>query len=249
MSEQLKDKIAVVTGGGRGIGRCISLKLAGEGAKIAIVDYSNGEETQSTVEELKALGAEARCYACDVSNSAQVKETADRILTDFGGVDILVNNAGITRDGVFMKMSDEDIDAVLSICLKGTMYFTRAFCRTMMRRPGSRIINIASVVGLHGNAGQANYSAAKAGIVGFTKTMAKELAGKRVNVNAIAPGFIRTRMTDVLSDKAKEAILNGIPMKEMGDPEDVAETALFLASPASRYITGEVIRVDGGMCI
>lgn len=240
-------KVAVVTGGSRGLGRAIAIRLAKDGADVAILYAGNEAAAKETVEAVKALGREARAYRCDVSDSAQVKEATDGILEVFGQVDILVNNAGITRDGLLLRMSEENFDAVLDTNLKGAFLMTKAFYGHMMRRRTGRIINISSVAGLTGNPGQANYSSAKAGLIGLTKTTAKELAARGVTCNAIAPGFIETDMTASLSGAVVEAAMASIPMKHMGSPEDVAAAAAFLASDAAGYITGEVIRVDGGL--
>lgn len=240
-------KVAVVTGGSRGLGRAIAIKLAKDGADVAILYAGNEAAAKETVEAVEALGREARAYRCDVSDSAQVKEATDAILEAFGQVDILVNNAGITRDGLLLRMSEENFDAVLDTNLKGAFLMTKAFYGHMMRRRTGRIINISSVAGLTGNPGQANYSSAKAGLIGLTKTTAKELAARGVTCNAIAPGFIETDMTASLGGAVVEAAMASIPMKHMGSPEDVAAAAAFLASDAAGYITGEVIRVDGGL--
>lgn len=240
-------KVAVVTGGSRGLGRTIAIKLAKDGADVAILYAGNEAAAKETVEAVKALGREARAYRCDVSDSAQVKEATDAILEAFGQVDILVNNAGITRDGLLLRMSEENFDSVLDTNLKGAFLMTKAFYGHMMRRRTGRIINISSVAGLTGNPGQANYSSAKAGLIGLTKTTAKELAARGVTCNAIAPGFIETDMTASLGGAVVEAAMASIPMKHMGSPEDVAAAAAFLASDAAGYITGEVIRVDGGL--
>lgn len=240
-------KVAVVTGGSRGLGRAIAIRLAKDEADVAILYAGNEAAAKETVEAVKALGREARAYRCDVSDSAQVKEATDGILEAFGQVDILVNNAGITRDGLLLRMSEENFDAVLDTNLKGAFLMTKAFYGHMMRRRTGRIINISSVAGLTGNPGQANYSSAKAGLIGLTKTTAKELAARGVTCNAIAPGFIETDMTASLGGAVVEAAMASIPMKHMGSPEDVAAAAAFLASDAAGYITGEVIRVDGGL--
>lgn len=243
----LKDKVAVVTGGSQGIGFEICRKFAENGAKIAIVDVNPPEKTQNTQQALAELGAEVRVYQCNVADSVQVAETCKQILTDFGGVDILVNNAGITRDNLILRMSETDFDAVVDVNLKGAFYMIKNFYRPMIKRKYGKIINISSVSGLFGNAGQANYSASKAGIIGLTKSTAKELAGRGICCNAIAPGFIATSMTTSFQDN--EALIKSIPMGRFGKPEEVAGLALFLASPQSDYITGEVIRIDGGMAM
>jgi len=242
----LQNQIAVVTGAGRGIGRAIALKFASEGADVVCVSRTL-ENSQKVAAEIQALGRKAWAYAVDVANSQAVAETAEKILAEAGRVDILVNNAGVTRDGLLMRMSDEDWDAVLDTNLKGAFSFTKAFCRSFAKQRSGRIINVASVIGLIGNGGQANYAASKAGLIGFTKSVAREFASRGVTANALAPGFIETDMTSVLAPALKEGILNNIPLKSFGTAEDIAHAALFLASPASRYITGQVLAVDGGM--
>ena len=245
----LSGKCAIVTGGSQGIGKAISLLFAKNGADIAIFYVGNPTPAQETVKEIESLGRRAYAFDCDVSDFEASKAAVDEAVKIFGGVDILVNNAGITRDNLMLRMSEADFDAVLGVNLKGTFNMMKHVYPLMMRKRYGKIVSISSVVGLNGNAGQANYSASKAGIIGLTKTMAKELASRHVNVNAIAPGFIQTDMTKVISDKAKEAAMAMIPMGIYGKPEDIAETALFLVSPAADYITGEVIRVDGGMAM
>ena len=245
MSE-LQNQIAVVTGAGRGIGRAIALKFAQEGADVVCVSRTL-ENSQKVAEEVRASGRKAWACAVDVSDGKAVAEAAEKILSDTGRVDILVNNAGVTRDGLVMRMSDEDWDAVLNTNLKGAFAFTKVFSRSFARQRSGRIINVASVIGLMGNAGQANYAASKAGLIGFTKSVARELATRGITVNALAPGFIETDMTAVLNEEVKKGVLNAIPMKTFGQAEDIANAALFLASPRSRYITGQVLAVDGGM--
>jgi 3-oxoacyl-[acyl-carrier protein] reductase len=245
---ELANQVAVVTGAGRGIGQAIALKLAAAGADIACVDLKL-EFCAETVQKVEALGHKAWPFAANVSDAASVEATAEQILTAAGKVDILVNNAGITKDGLLMRMSEADWDAVLDINLKGTFLFTKAFSRSLLKQRSGRIINIASVVGLIGNAGQCNYGASKAGVIGFTKSAARELASRGITVNAIAPGFIETAMTAKLSPEAREALSKQIPLGSLGQPEDVANGALFLASPAARYITGQVLSVDGGMAM
>jgi len=244
----LHDQVAVITGAGRGIGQAIALKLAAEGAAIAAVDLKP-EFTAETVEKAQALGRRAWGYGVDVANAAGVEETAARILADAGKVDILVNNAGITKDTLLMRMSEADWDAVLDINLKGTFLFTKAFCRALLKQRSGRIINIASIIGLIGNAGQCNYGASKAGVIGFTKSAAREFASRGVTVNAIAPGFIQTRMTEGLPEEVKQAMLKQIPLACFGQPEDVANAVLFFAGPQARYVTGQVLAVDGGMAM
>lgn len=243
---QLQNQVAVVTGAGRGIGRAIALKFAAAGADVACVSRTL-ENSQKVADEVRALGRKAWAHALDVSDSKAVAEAAEKILAEAGKVDILVNNAGVTRDGLLMRMSDEDWDVVLNTNLKGAFSFTKALSRAFAKQRSGRIINVASVIGLMGNGGQANYAASKAGLIGFTKSVARELAARGVTVNALAPGFIETDMTAVLNEEIKKSILNNIPMKTFGSAEDIAEAALFLASPAARYITGQVLTVDGGM--
>jgi 3-oxoacyl-[acyl-carrier protein] reductase len=244
--KQLENQIAVVTGAGRGIGRAIALKFAAQGADIAAVDLKT-EFMQETVEEVRKLGRKAWAVAANVSEAASVEAAAEQILKEAGRVDILVNNAGITKDGLLMRMSEADWDAVLDINLKGTFLFTKAFSRTLLKQKSGRIVNIASVIGLIGNAGQCNYAASKAGVIGLTKSCAREFASRSITVNAIAPGFIQTAMTDKLSQEQKDLITKQIPLASLGQAEDVAEAALFFASPAARYVTGQVLAVDGGM--
>ncbi len=244
--KQLENQIAVVTGAGRGIGRAIALKLAAHGADIAAVDLKT-EFVQETVEEVRKLGRKAWAVAANVSEAASVEAAAEQILKEAGRVDILVNNAGITKDGLLMRMSEADWDAVLDINLKGTFLFSKAFSRTFIKQRSGHIVNIASVIGLIGNAGQCNYAASKAGVIGFTKSVARELASRGVTANAIAPGFIETKMTEALGPEARAGLLKQIPLASLGQPDDVAEAALFFASPAARYVTGQVLAVDGGM--
>ena len=243
----LEGKIALVTGASRGIGRAIALKLAAEGAKVA-VNYAGSVEGANEVKKaIEDAGGEAVVIGANVSKSDDAEKMVNEVAEKFGGIDILVNNAGITRDGLLARMKNEDFDAVIDTNLKGVFYTARAAAKIMMKARKGRIINMASVVGITGNAGQANYSAAKAGVIGFTKTVAKELAGRGITVNAIAPGFIETDMTAVVPEKAKDAMLQSIPVKRAGKPEDVANAVLFLASDMSSYITGQVLNVDGGM--
>jgi 3-oxoacyl-[acyl-carrier protein] reductase len=243
---QLANQIAVVTGAGRGIGRAIALKFASEGADVVCVSRTQ-ENSEKVANEIGALGRKAWAFAVDVADSAAVSAAAEKILADCGKVDILVNNAGVTRDGLLMRMSDEDWDTVLNTNLKGAFFFTKAFSRAFARQRSGRIINVSSVIGLIGNAGQCNYAASKAGLIGFTQSVAKELASRGITVNAIAPGFIETDMTSDLKPEMREAILKQIPLGSFGSAEDIAGAALFLASPAARYVTGQVLTVDGGM--
>jgi 3-oxoacyl-[acyl-carrier protein] reductase len=245
---ELANQVAVVTGAGRGIGQAIALKLAAAGADIACVDLKV-EFCEETVQKAKALGRKAWGFGANVSDAASVEAAAKDILTAAGKVDILVNNAGITKDGLLMRMSEADWDAVLDINLKGTFLFTQAFTRSFLKQRSGRIVNIASVIGLIGNAGQCNYGASKAGVIGFTKSVARELASRSITANAIAPGFIETAMTAKLGPEVREALLKQIPLASLGQPEDVANAVLFLASPAARYITGQVLPVDGGMAM
>ena len=242
----LEGKIAVVTGAARGIGREISLFFAREGADVAICDCAE-EAALRVSDEIQALGRRSAAFTVDVSKTKEVQETANKIIDSLGRIDILVNNAGITRDGLLMRMDEADWDAVIDINLKGVYNFTKAVIRSMMKRRAGKIINISSVVGLAGNAGQVNYSASKAGVVGLTKSVAKELASRSVCVNAICPGMIKSKMTDKLSDEARKRWLESIPMGRIGEPADVAKAALFLASDMADYITGQIIVVDGGM--
>ncbi len=244
----LKDQIAIVTGGARGIGREIALAFAKAGADIALFDV-NEQLLQGTVAELRGLGRRAEGYVVDVTNSAQVDEAVGKALDKLGRIDILINNAGITKDGLIIRMDDAQWDRVLTINLKGTFLCTRAVAKPMMKQRRGKIVNIASIVGIIGNAGQANYSASKAGVIGLTKTTAKELAGRNITCNAIAPGFIKTEMTDALPEGAKQKLLEAIPMGSLGEPKDVAEAALFLVSEAARYVTGHVLVVDGGLAM
>ena len=248
MQKLLENRVAVVTGAGRGIGEAIARRLAGEGAVIAVCDVML-DNAQQVATSLTKSGTKAGAYAVNVTDSKQVAEVCDKIVADFGRVDILVNNAGITRDGLLLRMSDEDWDAVLGVNLKGAFLFTRTLSRTMLKQRSGVIVNIASIVGMVGNAGQANYSASKAGLIGFTKTVAKELASRGIRSNAVAPGFIQTPMTDKLSAEAKKMQTDFIALKRLGLPEDVANVVLFLASDLSSYVTGQVIAVDGGLAM
>jgi 3-oxoacyl-[acyl-carrier protein] reductase len=245
---ELANQVAVVTGAGRGIGHAIALKLAAAGADIACVDLKL-EFCAETVQKVQGLGRKAWPFAANVSEAASVEATAEQILAATSKVDILVNNAGITKDGLLMRMSEADWDAVLDINLKGTFLFTKAFTRSFLKQRSGHIVNIASVIGLIGNAGQCNYGASKAGVIGFTKSAARELASRSITVNAIAPGFIETAMTAKISPEAREGLLKQIPLGNLGQPDDVANAVLFLASPAARYITGQVLSVDGGMAM
>ncbi|TCO79005.1 3-oxoacyl-[acyl-carrier-protein] reductase [Marinisporobacter balticus] len=245
----LTGKTAIVTGGSRGIGKAIALKLADLGANVVVNYTSSPQKAEEVVKMIKDMGRDAIALKADVSNSEQVQEFIKGIEKQFGSIDILVNNAGITRDGLLMKMKEEDWDQVMAINLKGTYNCTKAVTRKMMKQRSGKIVNVASVVGVTGNGGQANYAASKAGIIGFTKSIAKELGSRGINVNAIAPGFIQTDMTDILSDEVKKGIMEQIPMKELGMPEDVANVVAFLCSDKARYVTGQVIHIDGGMAM
>jgi len=242
----LKDKVALITGGARGIGKGIALRFAGEGASVCVSDV-NKDTLQSTVKELESLGAAALGIEADVTNFSQAQDMVQKVLDKFSKIDILINNAGITRDNLLLRMKEEEWDAVINVNLKGTFNCSKAASKAMVRQKGGRIINIASIIGLMGNAGQSNYAASKGGIISFTKSAAKELASRNINVNAIAPGFIKTDMTAKLSEDLKAAMLKMIPLNRLGEPSNVADTALFLASGLSEYITGQVIQVDGGM--
>ena len=243
----LGDKVAIVTGASRGIGRAVAIRLAQAGADV-IVNYAGSEAAaQETVDAIVALGRKAIKIQANVADAEQVAAMVEEAHKEFGHIDILVNNAGITKDGLLMRMKDEDWDAVMDINLKGTYLVTKAVSKIMMKQRSGSIINMTSVVGVMGNAGQTNYAASKAGVIGFTKSCAKEMASRGIRVNAIAPGFIHTEMTDVLSDKVKEAMVNEIPLGRMAEPEEVANVAVFLAAPFSNYVTGQVINVDGGM--
>ncbi len=243
----LKGKTAVVTGASRGIGRAIALKLAKLGANI-VVNYRNSvEAVQEVVSEIESLGVKALAVQCDISSYSDVEKMMKKCIEVFGSLDILVNNAGITKDGLIMRMKEEDFDSVIDVNLKGAFNCTRHVSAIMLKQRSGRIINISSVSGITGNAGQANYSSAKAGIIGMTKAVAREFASRGVTCNAVAPGYIQTDMTEAMNSKAKEVILNTIPLKRLGTPMDVANVVAFLASEEASYITGQVINVDGGM--
>ena len=246
---ELTGKTAVVTGGSRGIGRAICLKLAGQGANIVLNYVGNAAAAEETRAACEALGVRALAVQGDVADPAACNALIDTAIEAFGQVDILVCNAGITRDNLLMRMSDEEFQKVIDTNLKGTFHCMRAVIRPMMKKRRGRIISISSVVGLMGNAGQINYAASKAGVIGMTRSLAREVASRGITVNAVAPGFIRTDMTDVLSDAVKEGILRSIPLGKLGEAEDVANTVLFLASDEAAYITGQVLSVDGGMAM
>ena len=243
----LDGKTALVTGASRGIGRAIALRLAAEGARVAINYAGNVKAAEEVKASIEAAGGTAILCQADISDSAAVEAMVADVVKEFGAIDILVNNAGITRDTLLMRMKDEDFAKVLDTNLKGVFYCTKAVSKLMMKKRSGRIVNMASVVGLVGNAGQTNYAAAKAGVIGFSKSAAKELASRGITVNVVAPGFIGTDMTAVLPEAVKEKTLAGIPLGKMGEPEDVANAVLFLASDQASYITGQVVNVDGGM--
>lgn len=244
---QLTGKTAIVTGGARGIGRSIALTLAAAGANIVINYTSSSKAAEEVVEEAKKLGVSALAVKADVSKNDEIENLVKEVLNHFSSIDILVNNAGITRDNLLIRMSEEDFQEVIDINLKGAFICTKHVSKVMMKQRSGKIVNIASVVGVMGNAGQSNYAASKAGLIGFTKSIAKELAKRNVNVNAVAPGYIETDMTASLPEKVREEFMINIPMARGGVPQDVANVVLFLSSKYSDYITGQVINIDGGM--
>ena len=244
----LDNRVAVVTGAAQGIGAAIAERLAEEGADIAVIDI-DAEKAEATQAKVQALGRQAEVYLVDVANTEKVRGVVGEVVGRFGRVDVLVNNAGIARDGLLLTMSEQDWDLVLAVNLRSVFNFTKAVFRPMIKQKGGSIINVSSVVGLMGNAGQMNYAASKAGVIGATKSSAKELASRNIRVNAVAPGYIQTTMTEKLNDKARQALIDLIPTKQLGDPQDVANAVLFLACDLSRYVTGEVLRVDGGMAM
>jgi 3-oxoacyl-[acyl-carrier protein] reductase len=248
ISTDLSGRTALVTGAAQGLGRCIAKSLAAAGAKVACIDV-NAESLAGTVAEIRAAGGAAEPLACDVTQSERVGEVVDQVLAMWGKLDILVNNAGVTRDNVIVRMKDEQWDLVLNINLRGTFLFTRAAARPMMKARGGRIINVASVSGLMGNPGQVNYSASKAGVIGLTRTVARELASRNITVNAVAPGFIATDMTAKLGEEMLQAIRKEIPLGRLGEPQDVADAVLFLASDAAAFITGHILTIDGGLTV
>ncbi|WP_372807147.1 3-oxoacyl-[acyl-carrier-protein] reductase [Pontiella sp.] len=243
---ELNEKVAMVTGAARGLGQAIAVKLAEAGADIALCDLK-AEWLEETAAKVKALGRKVECYGVNVADGESVTEGVKAITKDFGKIDVLVNNAGITKDGLLMRMSEDDWDAVLNVNLKGVFLCTKAAMRGMMKQRSGTIVNIASVIGLMGNAGQANYAASKGGVISFSKTVAKELASRNVRCNAVAPGFIRTAMTDALDEEVQNKMKELIPLNRFGEPEDVANVVLFLASDASAYVTGQVLSTCGGM--
>jgi 3-oxoacyl-[acyl-carrier protein] reductase len=245
----LTGKNALVTGAGRGIGRAIALELAAKGAFV-IVNYNGSKDAaDQVVADIKAAGGDAVAYQCNVSDFEACKNMIDELIRTYAHIDILVNNAGITRDGLLMRMKEEDFDAVINTNLKGTFNTIRHMSRYFLKQRSGKIINISSVVGISGNAGQANYASSKAGVIGLTKSVARELAGRGINVNAVAPGYVETEMTGVLPEATREELLKQIPMGKAGQAQDIAGVVAFLASPAADYITGQVLPVDGGMCI
>lgn len=243
----LKGKVAVITGAGRGIGKAIAMKLAENGADIVINDIPGSDYADDTKKEIEALGVRAAVIRGDVRKTDDVENLINTTVAEFGKIDILVNNAGITRDGLMLRMSEEDWDSVLDINLKGAFNCIKTAAKAMMKKRSGSIINIASIVGVTGNAGQANYSASKAGLIGLTRTVAKEFSSRNIRCNAVAPGFIESHMTDVLTDEVKKQYFDAIPLSRFGTTEDVAKAVLFLASDLSAYITGQTINVDGGL--
>jgi 3-oxoacyl-[acyl-carrier protein] reductase len=243
----LEGKTALITGAARGIGKSIAAKFASEGANIAFTDLANDENMQNVVKQLESMGVKAKGYASNASNFNDTQEVVTKIIADFGRIDILVNNAGITRDTLLMRMTEEQWDLVLNVNLKSVFNFTKAVQSIMLKQKGGSIINMSSVVGVSGNAGQANYSASKAGMIGFTKSIAKELGSRNIRCNAIAPGFIITDMTHALSEEQRDAWIQNIPLRRGGTPDDVANVCVFLGSELSSYVTGQVIKVCGGM--
>ncbi len=243
----LEGKTAIITGGARGIGKAIAIKFAGEGANIALTDLINDDNVKSMLSELNAKGVIAKAYFSNAANFNETQTVVNQIISDFGRIDILVNNAGITKDALLLRMTEEQWDAVINVNLKSVFNFTKAVQNTMLKQKSGSIINMSSVVGISGNVGQANYSASKAGIIGFTKSIAKELASRNIRSNAIAPGFIISDMTAKLSQEVRDEWIAKIPLKRGGTPEDVANVALFLASELSSYVNGQVINVCGGV--
>jgi len=246
---RLSGKNALVTGGAKGIGKAIALKLADEGANVIINYASSDQAAQELVANIEAKGVKAVAIKGDVSNAEQAEALVDQAILQFGSVDILINNAGITKDNLLLRMKEEDWDRVMEVNLKGTFLMTKLVGKTMLKKRFGKIVNITSIVGLMGNAGQANYAASKAGVIGFTKSVAKEFASRGINVNAVAPGFIKSDMTDSLNEEVVKNYLQNIPLGSLGEPEDVANAVVFLCSEESRYMTGQILSVDGGLYI
>ncbi len=242
-------KTALITGASRGIGKAIALKFASLGANVAVVYAGNETKAQETKEEIVALGVKCNTYKVDVSKFDECGTLVKSVIEDFGGIDVLVNNAGITKDSLVLSMKEEDFDSVIDVNLKGAFNMIKHTYSPFMRKRKGRIINVTSVVGITGNAGQANYASSKSGLIGLTKSVARELAARNVTCNCVAPGYIETDMTDVLSDKVKDAVISTIPMKKIGKGEDIANAVVFLASEEASYITGEVLKIDGGMAM
>ncbi len=242
----LKDKVALVTGAAQGIGKAIALRLAREGASVAVCDM-NEALAQQTAAEIASCGVKTSSHKVNVTQEKEVQVCVDKVIDIFGRIDILVNNAGITRDGLLIRMKEEDWDLVLAVNLRGTFNFTKSVAKSMMKNRSGKIVSVASIIGLIGNAGQANYAASKAGVIGLTKSIAKELASRNINVNAVAPGFIDTAMTQALPEETRKKMLELVPLGRMGTAEDVADVVLFLCSDLARYVTGQVITIDGGM--
>lgn len=243
----LTGKTAIITGAGRGIGRAIALKLAEQGANIVINDIKGSTDAENTKKEIEALGVKAICILGDVRNFDEVEDMVKQTVDEFGRVDILVNNAGITRDGLLLRMKEEDWDDVLDINLKGAFHCTKAVIKPMSKKRSGVIVNMASIVGVMGNAGQINYASSKAGLIGLTKSVAKEYAARNIRANAVAPGFIRSKMTDVLTEDVKKEYLKAIPLNRFGEVDDIANTVLYLVSDLSSYVTGQTIHIDGGL--
>lgn len=243
----LENKVALVTGGGRGIGKAIALSLASNGALVVVNYCGSKEKAEAVVKEIIDNGGRAVSYQADIADASSVKSMFDYIISEFKSLDILINNAGITRDNLILKMTEEEFDQVINTNLKGVFSCLKQASKIMLKQKSGRILNISSVSGIHGNPGQVNYSASKAGVIGMTKTLAKELGSRGITVNAIAPGYIKTDMTDVLKDELKDKIAEAVPLRRLGNPEDIAEMAAFLVSPKASYITGQVIEIDGGL--
>lgn len=243
----LENKVALVTGGGRGIGKAIAISLASNGALVVVNYCGSKEKAEAVVKEITDNGGRAVSYQADIADASAVKSMFDYIMSEFKSLDILINNAGITRDNLILKMTEEEFDQVINTNLRGVFSCLKQASKIMLKQKSGRILNISSVSGIHGNPGQVNYSASKAGVIGMTKTLAKELGSRGITVNAIAPGYIKTDMTDVLKDELKDKIAEAVPLRRLGNPEDIAEMAAFLVSPKASYITGQVIEIDGGL--